>query len=158
MLIQFSYIFGESDSRFKIFDKYKLNAHTDDLMIEKYGEWDPNEGITVYEQNVWKRRSNMKGHHIRYSSLMYIQFVQSYILCTRSSVFKSIHREEYNKCFIWVRITSGIFPPYQTLVEDGCKSFNCFKGQQPDVMNALQSVLNFTYTIKQNNIPTEQIG
>ena len=64
--IQFLYIFGESDGTFKIFDKYKLHVQTNQLMMAKYGEWEPNEGMTVYEENIWKRRSNLKGHHIRY--------------------------------------------------------------------------------------------
>ena len=62
----FYILFGESDGKFKIFDQYKLNVHTNQIMIAKYGEWEPNEGMTVYEENIWKRRSNMKGNHIRY--------------------------------------------------------------------------------------------
>ena len=58
-------MFGELDGMFKIFDEYKLYEQSDKLMIAKYGEWDPNEGMTVYEEDIWKRRSNLKGHHIR---------------------------------------------------------------------------------------------
>ena len=59
----------ESEGKFNIFDQYKLHEDSDKLMIEKYGKWDPNKGMTVHEKNVWKRRSNLKGHHIRYSVL-----------------------------------------------------------------------------------------
>jgi hypothetical protein len=67
---------GELDGTFKIFDKYKLHEHADKLMTEKYGLWDPNEGMTVYEENIWKRRSNLKGRHFRYSGFKYILFQQ----------------------------------------------------------------------------------
>jgi hypothetical protein len=60
-----SYMLGVSDGKFKIFDEYKLHEHADKLMIVEYGEWDPNEGMTVYEEDIWKRRSNLKGHQIR---------------------------------------------------------------------------------------------
>ena len=54
---------------------------------------------------------------------------------------------------ISLRVIAGLWPPSQTVVKDGCESSICFKGQEPDVFNALQSVLNFTYTVKHNNIP-----
>ena len=62
----------ELDGKLKIFDKYKLHEQTDKIMTEKHGEWNPNEGMTVYEENIWKRRSNLKGRLIRYSGFKYI--------------------------------------------------------------------------------------
>ena len=56
---------GQSDGKFKIFDEYKIDENSNSLMTEEYGSWDPNTGITVYEENIWKRRANLKGYHIR---------------------------------------------------------------------------------------------
>ena len=49
--------------------------------------------------------------------------------------------------FYIYRIVTGVYPPYVTYVEDGCKSPNCFKGVYADVFHELQSLLNFTYTV-----------
>ena len=49
------------------------------------------------------------------------------------------------------RITSMIYPMYTTYVEDGCSSSECFKGYYSDALHAVQSVLNFTYTVQVNN-------
>ena len=44
------------------------------------------------------------------------------------------------------------YPLYVTHVEDGCSSSECFKGYYADAFHAIQSVLNFTYTVKVNNV------
>lgn len=49
------------------------------------------------------------------------------------------------------RITTSIWPPKQTHVTDGCGSEECYKGIFPDVFHAIQSELNFTYTIVTTN-------
>ena len=60
------YSLGNYDGRFRIFDEYKIDEYSNFITSAKYGEWDPRAGLTVYEENIWKRRSNLKGHHIRY--------------------------------------------------------------------------------------------
>ena len=49
------------------------------------------------------------------------------------------------------RITTAVWPPYQIHAEDGCSSKDCYKGIFPDIFYAIQSKLNFTYTIEINN-------
>ena len=51
-LIPLSYMLGESDGKFKVFDEYKLHEQADELEIAEYGEWEPNEGMTVYEKDI----------------------------------------------------------------------------------------------------------
>ena len=36
--------------------------------IVKYGEWNTLSGLIILEANTWKRRGNMKGHHLRYEN------------------------------------------------------------------------------------------
>ena len=53
--------------------------------------------------------------------------------------------------FIGPRITTSVWPPKQTHAKDGCGSKECYKGIFPDVFHAIQSELNFTYTIETTN-------
>ena len=62
----FFYLIEKYDGKFKIFDEYKIDELSSMVFSEKYGEWDPIYGLTVYEENIWKRRSNLQGHHLRY--------------------------------------------------------------------------------------------
>ena len=52
--------------RFGIYDIYKIDEHSTNVITKEYGEWNPNDGILlVYEKNIWKRRSNLTGRNIR---------------------------------------------------------------------------------------------
>ena len=58
-------------------------------------------------------------------------------------------------------VTSFKWGTVTTNIEDGCQSFTCFNGYYPDMFIALQSVLNFTFTIEVNapqNILGKNIG
>ena len=59
-------ILDNYDGKFRIYDQYKIDEYSNLIMSAKYGEWDPVDGLTLYEENIWKRRSNLKGHRFRY--------------------------------------------------------------------------------------------
>ena len=46
-------------------DIYKLDELLEKIYIEKYGEWDASKGITIFERNIFKRRSNFHGHEFK---------------------------------------------------------------------------------------------
>ena len=50
------------------------------------------------------------------------------------------------------RISSDVWPPSQTVVEDGCTSSECFKGVYADFFTSIQPILNFTFTVKKNGV------
>ena len=54
-----------------IYDIYKIDERSDVVETVKFGEWDPLLGLTIAEENIWKRRSDLKGHHLRYSDVTY---------------------------------------------------------------------------------------
>ena len=58
---------------------------------------------------------------------------------------------------ILFRLSSDYWPPSQTEVIDGCNSSDCFKGAYPDVLHALQDIMNFTYTVRRNPIAGAQL-
>ena len=43
---------------------------------------------------------------------------------------------------------AAISPPFQTYLENGCTSSNCFKGVYADTFHKLQEKMNFTFTIE----------
>ena len=49
-------------------------------------------------------------------------------------------------CF-YHRVVTSIQEPFQTYIEDGCSSIECFKGLYADVFHELKQILNFTFTI-----------
>ena len=50
------------------------------------------------------------------------------------------------------RISSDVWPPSQTVVEDGCTSSECFKGTLADIFTSIQPILNFTFTVTKNGV------
>ena len=59
------------------------------------------------------------------------------------------------------RIIASLQEPYQTYIEDGCTSNDCFHGLYADVFHSLKDILNFTSTIQKINITVtsmEMIG
>ena len=55
----------------KITDIYKFDEKMEDTVKVEYGNWDSIHGLTVYEPNIWKRRSNFHGYHFRYLIMYY---------------------------------------------------------------------------------------
>ena len=67
----------------------------------------------------------------------------------------------FTKSFSNIRIIASIQEPYQTYIEDGCSSRECFKGLYADVFHGLKEILNFTFSIKKINLTVtsmEMIG
>ena len=50
---------------YTIYDIYKIDENSEAVKIVKYAEWDVSNGFTIKEPNIWKRRSNLNGHHLR---------------------------------------------------------------------------------------------
>ena len=46
------------------------------------------------------------------------------------------------------RMVATVSPPFQTYLEDGCKSSLCFKGVYADTFHKLAETMNFTFTIE----------
>ena len=65
----FLYLIGGYKGRFEIFDEYKIDEFSNRIFSTRYGEWDPIHGLKIFEKNIWKRRSNLMGHHFRYVNL-----------------------------------------------------------------------------------------
>ena len=55
-----------TDGNFEIRDIYKIDQFSDNIEIVAYGRWNRAHGISISEENIWIRRSNMKGHELRY--------------------------------------------------------------------------------------------
>ena len=53
-------------STYSIYDVYKIDKNSDEVEIVEFGDWNTATGLTVAEENIWKRRSNLKGHHLKY--------------------------------------------------------------------------------------------
>ena len=52
---------------YTLYDVYKIDEESNVVETVKFAEWDPLNGLTIAEPNIWKRRSNLKGHHLRYT-------------------------------------------------------------------------------------------
>ena len=59
------YLFFMVDGNFEIRDIYKIDQFSNNIEIVSYGRWNPAQGISISEENIWIRRSNMKGHELR---------------------------------------------------------------------------------------------
>ena len=46
-------------------DIYKIDKNLEKIQIEEYGRWDAMKGISVFEPNIFKRRSNFHGHQFK---------------------------------------------------------------------------------------------
>ena len=49
-----------------IFDIYKIDELENNVDVIEYGTWNPIQGLHVIENDIWKRRSDLKGNHLRY--------------------------------------------------------------------------------------------
>ena len=46
-------------------DIYKIDKDSDKIQIQEYGQWDAMKGITVFEPDIFNRRSNFHGHQFK---------------------------------------------------------------------------------------------
>ena len=46
-------------------DIYKIDNNSEKIQVEEYGQWDAMKGITGFEPNIFKRRSNFHGHQFK---------------------------------------------------------------------------------------------
>ena len=66
---KFFHVTENYQDKFLIFDEYKINENSNQILSAKYGEWNPADGLSMYEENIWKRRANLKGYQFRYAAL-----------------------------------------------------------------------------------------
>ena len=52
-----------------------------------------------------------------------------------------------------LRIATNFWRKDQTYVKDGCQSYDCFKGIKPEIFAYTQLKLNFTFTLKVDDVP-----
>ena len=52
-------------SSYSIYDIYKIDENSQTVETRKFAVWNPFQGLSITEDNIWKRRSNLKGHHLR---------------------------------------------------------------------------------------------
>ena len=69
--LTFFHVTENYQDKFLIFDEYKINENSNQILSAKYGEWNPVDGLSMYEENIWKRRANLKGHQFSYA--IYLQ-------------------------------------------------------------------------------------
>ena len=129
-----------------------MNPNSNNAITVGYGSWNVQTGISTSERIIWKRRSNFHGYNIRCLSN-----------CTKNtSIFlfllEYINQNDilfnFNQCneSLNYRISSDVWPPSQTVVEDGCTSSECFKGTLADIFTSIQPILNFTFTVTKNGV------
>ena len=58
-------IFLLDDNSYSIYDIYKIDENSETVETRKFAVWNPFQGLSIAEENIWKRRSNLKGHHLR---------------------------------------------------------------------------------------------
>ena len=58
-------IFSDN-SIYNIYDIYKIDERSNEVEVRKFAEWKKSIGLEVIEQNIWKRRSDLRGNHLRY--------------------------------------------------------------------------------------------
>ena len=62
---------------------------------------------------------------------------------------------DFSDCHIilqYLRIATNFWRKDQTYVEDGCRTYDCFKGIQPEIFAYTQLKLNFTFTLKVDDV------
>ena len=56
---------SKSGNSYTIHEVYKINENSDNVEIHEYGKWSHQEGMSVVNTYIWKRRFDLKGHHLR---------------------------------------------------------------------------------------------
>ena len=64
-ICNYLFVFNQAYNRVDVYDVYKIDPKTTNVEVELYGSWAAGPGLVVETENIWERRSNMKGHHIR---------------------------------------------------------------------------------------------
>lgn len=82
---------GTNLEEITIRDIYKIDENSKEIATVNYGVWTPNKGLRIVEPNVWIRRSNFKGHQLRYFSSIY----QNKFFMAK--LYKVVHLEKYLK-------------------------------------------------------------
>ena len=59
-----SFVILEASS-YSLYDVYKINEFSETVEIREYAKWIPPQGLSVVDDNMWERRSDLKGHHLR---------------------------------------------------------------------------------------------
>ena len=52
-------------SSYSLYDVYKIDEFSETVEVREYAKWNPSQGLSVVDDNMWKRRSDLKGHHLR---------------------------------------------------------------------------------------------
>ena len=52
-------------SSYSLYDVYKIDEFSETVEVREYAKWIPYEGFSVVDDNMWKRRSDLKGYHLR---------------------------------------------------------------------------------------------
>ena len=52
-------------SSYSLYDVYKIDEFSETVEVREYAKWIPSQGLSVVDDNMWKRRSDLKGHHLR---------------------------------------------------------------------------------------------
>ena len=58
-------IFSDN-SIYNIYDIYKIDERSNEVEVRKYAKWTNSMDLEYIEQNIWKRRSDLRGNHFRY--------------------------------------------------------------------------------------------
>ena len=71
---RYNFLSVDSENGYTIQDVYKMSPTSEDVVTLKYGSWDLQNGISVSERIIWKRRSNFNGFQIKYVHLNLFPF------------------------------------------------------------------------------------
>ena len=52
-------------SSYSLYDVYKIDEFSETVEVREYAKWIPSQGLSVVDDNMWKRRVDLKGHHLR---------------------------------------------------------------------------------------------
>ena len=58
-------IFILGDGSYSIYDIYKIDESSEAVEMRKFADWNISKGLSIMERNIWKRRSDLMGHHLR---------------------------------------------------------------------------------------------
>ena len=75
-----SYAFGffeGANGKLEIRDIYKVDEYAETVLMVDYGQWNPRTGLTILEENIWRRRSNLQGNNIRYFLVIMFRHFES---------------------------------------------------------------------------------
>ena len=55
----------EKNEMIRVQDVYKVSEDSATILKADYGQWQPKSSMTVFEEDIWKRRSDFQGKTIR---------------------------------------------------------------------------------------------